>query len=80
MATEPVIVLSLRTDNNLLSSTAVLRPEGDGLEPGSINTEHLADGAITNPKIAEGAVTSEKIADGAVVRSLNALTDDVILV
>ena len=69
MATQPVIILSLRTDNNLLSSTAVLRPEGTGLEPGSINTEHLAD----------GAVTAEKIAEGAVVRNLNGLTDEVTL-
>ncbi len=70
MATEPIILLSLRADNNLLSSTAVLRPEGTGLDPGSINTEHLAN----------GAVTGAKIADGAVVRSLNGLTDEVTLV
>ncbi len=69
MATQPVIILSLRADNNLLSSTAVLRPEGMGLEPGSITTELLAD----------GAVTGNKIADGAVVRSLNDLTDAVTL-
>ena len=69
MATQPVIILSLRTDNNLLSSTAVIRPEGPGPEPGSINTEHLAD----------GAVTGEKVADGSVVRNLNGLTDEVTL-
>ena len=69
MATQPVIILSLRADNNLLSSTAVLRPEGMGLEPGAITTELLAD----------GAVTGNKIADAAVVRSLNGLTDAVTL-
>ena len=65
MATQPVIILSLRTDDNLLSSTAVLRPEGDGPEPGSINTEHLAD----------SSVTAAKIADSQVVKSVNGLTD-----
>ncbi len=79
-ATQPVIILGLRSDNNLLASTAVIRPEGTGLEPGSVNTEHLVDGAVTGEKIAEGAVTSGKIAAGAVVRSLNGLTDDVQLV
>ena len=89
MATEPVIILSLRADNNLLSSTAVLRPEGTELDPGSINTEHLADGAVTGDKIADGAVgnskladesvTGSKIAEGEVVRSLNGLTDGVTL-
>ena len=69
-ATQPVILLGLRSDNNLLASTAVIRPQGDGLEPGSVDTEHLADGAVTGPKIA----------DGAVVRSLNGLTDDIALV
>ena len=65
-ATQPVILLGLRTDNNLLSSTAVIRPQGTGIDPGSITTEHLAN----------GAVTGEKIAAGAVVRSLNGLTDN----
>ena len=69
MATRPVIILSLRTDNNLLSSTAVIRPEGTGLEAGSITTELLADGAVTGPKIANDTV----------VRSLNGLTDEVTL-
>ena len=69
-ATQPVIILGLRSDNNLLASTALIRPEGTGIDPGSINTEHLAD----------GAVTGAKIANGAVVRSLNGLTDDIALV
>ena len=69
MATQPVIILSLRTDNNLLSSTAVIRPEGPGPETGSITTELLADGAVTGPKIANLTV----------VRSLNGLTDEVTL-
>ena len=68
-ATQPVIILGLRSDNNLLASTAVIQPEGGGLEPGSIGTEHLAN----------GAVTGSKIADDTVVRSLNGLTDDVSL-
>ena len=70
MATQPVIILSLRTDNNLLSSTTVIRPEGSDLGPGSITTEHLADGAVTGGKVAAGAV----------VKSLNGLTDHVSLV
>ena len=70
-ATQPLILLGLRSDNNLLASTAVIQPqEEDGLEPGSVTTELLAD----------GAVTGQKIADGAVVRSLNGLTDDIALV
>ena len=68
-ASEPVIILGLRSDNNLLASTAVIRPLGTALDPGSITTELLAD----------GAVTGDKIADGAVVRSLNGLTDAVTL-
>ena len=68
-ASSPVILLSLRTDDNLLTSTAVLQPEGVGLGPGSVTEELLADGAVTDPKIA----------DGTVVRSLNGLTDDLTL-
>ncbi len=69
-ADRPIIAVSLRTDDSLLAGVPVIGAQGNGLDPGSINTEHLAD----------GAVTGEKIADGAVVRSLNGLTDDVALV
>ena len=70
MAANSVILLSLRTDNNLLTSTAVLQPQGeDGLQPGSVTTEILADGAVTGPRIA----------DDTVVRSVNGLTDFVTL-
>ncbi len=79
MATQPVILLGLRSDDNLLASTAVIHPQGTGLEPGSVTEELLAEGAVTNTKIADGAVTANKIAEGEVVRSLNGLTDDVIL-
>ena len=68
-ADRPIIAVSLRTDDSLLAGVPVIGAQGDGLEPGSITTEHLADGAVTGPKIA----------DGAVVRSLNGLTDDVTL-
>ncbi len=68
-ATSPVILLSLRVDDGLLTSTAVLQPEGVAPGPGSITEGLLADGAVTGPKIA----------DGTVVRSLNGLTDDLTL-
>ena len=68
-ADRPIIAVSLRTDDNLLAGIPVIGAQGNGLDPGSITTEHLAD----------GAVTGEKVADGVVVRSLNGLTDDVIL-
>ena len=68
-ADRPIIAVSLRTDDSLLAGVPVIGAQGDGLDPGSINTEHLAD----------GAVTGQKIADGAVVRSLNGLTDEVTL-
>ena len=71
-ATSPVILLSLRTDDGLLTSTAVLQPEGvgGGLGAGSVTEELLADQAVTGPKIA----------DGTVVRSLNGLTEHLTLV
>ncbi len=68
-ADRPIIAVSLRTDDSLLAGVPVIGAQGDGLEPGSITTEHLADGAVTGPKIA----------DGAVVRSLNGLADAVTL-
>ncbi len=69
-STQPVVLMTLRSDNNLLSSVAALSPrEAGALTTGSVRNEHLA----------EGAVTADKIAEGAVVRSLNGLADDVIL-
>ncbi len=69
-ADRPIIAVSLRTDDSLLAGVPVIGAQGNGLDPGSVTTEHLAD----------GAVTGQKIADGAVVRSLNGLTDDIALV
>ena len=60
------ILVTLRSDNDLLAAVSALTPESQ-LAPGSVTTELLAD----------GAVTGDKIADGAVVRSLNGLTEEV---
>ena len=64
------ILVTLRSDNDLLAAVSALTPESDGqLTPGSVTTEILVD----------GAVTGNKIADGAVVRSVNGLQDDLTL-
>ncbi len=64
------ILVTLRSDNDLLAAVSALIPESGGqLTSGSVTTEILAD----------GAVTEEKIADGQVVKSLNGLTDDLTL-
>jgi hypothetical protein len=87
-STKPLAMVSLRSDNNLLSAVSVLTPPVEAaLTPGSVTTEILADSAVTSEKLAEGAVTAEKlatgavtaekIAAGAVVKSLNGLTDQV---
>ena len=41
-ATQPVILLGLRSDNSLLASTAVISPQGTGLAPGSVGLSELA--------------------------------------
>ena len=41
-ATQPVILVGLRSDNNLLASTAVVSPQGSGLGPGSVGLLELA--------------------------------------
>ena len=74
------ILVTLRSDNDLLAAVSALTPEGAGqLAPGSVTTAILADEAVTNSKLGEGAVTEEKIAGGQVVKSLNGLTDEVTL-
>lgn len=45
----------------------------------SLKAQSVADGTVTEAKIADDAVTSGKIANGQVVRSLNGLTDAIIL-
>ena len=65
-ATNPVILLGLRTDNNLLASTVVIQPQGAELPAGSIHTHQLADGAVTGEKIANGGVTSTHLAADSV--------------
>ena len=70
------ILVTLRSDNDLLAAVSALTPEGAGqLTPGSVTTAILADEAVTNSKLGEGAVTADKIAGGQVVKSLNGLTD-----
>ncbi len=62
----PVILTTLRSDSDLLSSVAVLIPRRMGeLTAGSVRTEHLAQGAVTNDKIADNSVGSAKIIDGS---------------
>ena len=74
------ILVTLRSDNDLLAAVSALTPESDGqLTPGSVTTEFLADAAVTGDKIVDGAVTESKIAAGQVVKSLNGLTDTLTL-
>lgn len=45
LATQPVIMATLRSDNNLLCAVAALVPHAEGqLSTGSVQSEHLADG------------------------------------
>ena len=56
---------------------------GDGLIGGGETADvtlALAPSGVTHDKLADGAVAANKIAGGQVVRSLNGLTDDLILV
>lgn len=69
-ATKAIVLTTLRSDNTLLSSVSALIPQQAGeLTPGSVTTDYLAD----------GAVTASKITEGQVVKSLNNLTDAVVL-
>ncbi len=61
------MLLTVRSDQGLLSTIAVVTAQEQAIAAGSVNNVHLAD----------GAVTSDKIADGQVVKSLNGLTDAV---
>ena len=47
-ATQPVILLGLRSDNNLLASTAVIQPEGTGIDPGSMGTNNFYSFELCN--------------------------------
>src|SRR5262249_39163848 len=81
-STQPIIALSLRMDGLQLAPVPPITPAlstNDNLADGSVTTPKLADGAVTTAKIADSAVTAGKIADGAAVKSINSLTDDVVL-
>jgi hypothetical protein len=75
----PVVSVSLRSDDDLLTAVAVVTPQSGQLVPGSVTGELLADGAVTNSKLGPQSVTGDKIAQGHVVRSLNGLRDNVVL-
>ncbi len=64
------ILVTLRSDNDLLAAVSALTPESDS---------QLTAGSVTTEILAEGAVTGDKIADGVVVRSLNGLRDELTL-
>ena len=49
------------------------------IQDSAVSTADLADNAVSGAKIQDGAVTGTKIASGQVVRSLNSLTDDVLI-
>jgi hypothetical protein len=56
--------------------------EGDAnlaIAPGGVSTSMLADGAVANAKIADGAITAGKIGAHQVVKSLNGVSDAVVL-
>ncbi|UCF38433.1 MAG: hypothetical protein JSU96_06200 [Acidobacteriota bacterium] len=57
-----VLAVSLAQEGIPLATIPVLAP-ASVLDPGVVQTEHIADGAVTAAKIANGAVTSEQLAD-----------------
>jgi hypothetical protein len=71
-ATEPVVAVSLRLDGVELATVSPITPL-------NATVGSVPEGAITTSKLASGAVTADKIAKGAAVKTLNSLTDDVIL-
>lgn len=46
---------------------------------GGVVTSSIADGAVTNAKLADSAITGAKLANGAAVRSVNGMSDDVVI-
>ena len=46
----------------------------------SVNTPSIFDGAITSSKLADSLITGDKVASGQLVRSLNGISDNVVLV
>jgi len=66
-STQPVALMTVRSENNLISSVASMLPRNPGaLTSGSVHSEHIAEAAVTSDKIAGNAVTNEKIADNSV--------------
>src|SRR5262249_43238389 len=81
-ANQPILALSLRMDGLQLAPVPPITPNDSSsgtLADGSVTTSKLADGAVTTAKIADGAVTTGKIVAGAVVKSINSITDDVVV-
>ncbi|HEY2384972.1 MAG TPA: hypothetical protein VGK48_27675, partial [Terriglobia bacterium] len=78
-ANQPLIGLAIRVDGPQLAPIPPLTPStNSGTASGTSNTT-IADGSVTTQKLANAAVTADKIAPGSVVKSINSLTDTVLL-
>ncbi len=65
------VVTSPKLANNSVTATKIAG--------NAIVTAHLTDNVISTNKIADSVITSPKIASGQIVRSVNGLTDDIVL-